>query len=90
MFNAQLLQTRRFTSTQGPVMNKLETACIETTQNLCDSPRHQALDDCIALRHVMSFAAARLGVRLSDLHRRFAVSLNEPDSCVQIHVLLDI
>ena len=51
--------------------------------------RQQALDDCIALRHVMSYVAARLGVRLSDLHRHFTVGLSEPDSSAQVHALLD-
>ena len=54
-----------------------------------DAIRQQALDDCMALRHVMSNVAGRLGVRLPDLHRRFAVKLVEPDSDAQIHALLD-
>ncbi len=48
-----------------------------------------ALDDCIALRHVMSFVAARLGMGVVDLHRHFAVSLDEPASVAQIRSLMD-
>ena len=50
--------------------------------------RQPALDDCIALRHVMSCIAARLDVGLVDLLRRFAVSLDEPASIAQTHALL--
>ena len=32
-----------------------------------------ALDDCIALRHVMGFLAARLDIGLVELHRQFEV-----------------
>ena len=48
-----------------------------------------ALDDCIALRHVMGFLAARLGIGLVDLHRQFAVRFEEPTSVAQVHTLLD-
>ena len=48
-----------------------------------------ALDDCIALRHVMGFLAARLGLGLVDLHRQFAVRFDEPASLAQVHTLLD-
>ena len=50
--------------------------------------RHSALDDCIALRNVMSYIAARLDVGLVDLLRRLAVSLDEPASIAQVHALL--
>ena len=50
--------------------------------------RQPALDDCIALRNVMSFIAARLDVGLVDLLRRFAVCLDEPASIAQVHALL--
>ena len=50
--------------------------------------RQPALDDCVALRHVMSFIVARLDVGLVDLLRRFAVSLDEPVSIAQVHALL--
>ena len=48
-----------------------------------------ALDDCIALRHVMEFLAARLGIGLVELHRRFAVCFDEPSSIAQVRTLLD-
>ena len=48
-----------------------------------------ALDDCIALRHVMEFLAARLGVGLVGLHRRFAVRFDEPSSIAQVLTLID-
>ena len=49
---------------------------------------HQlALDDCIALRSVMSCAAERLSVNVIDLHRRFAVALDEEASKTQILAL---
>ena len=48
-----------------------------------------ALDDCIALRHVMSFVAARLGVGVVDLHRYFADCVDEPASVALIRSLMD-
>ena len=48
-----------------------------------------ALDDCIALRHVMEFLAARLGMSLVELHRLFAVRFDEPSSIAQVLTLLD-
>ena len=48
-----------------------------------------ALDDCIALRHVMSFLAARLDISLVELHRQFAVRFDAPSSVAQIHTLLE-
>ena len=54
----------------------------------CSRPA-SALDDCIALRHVMGFLAARLGIGLVDLHRQFAVRFEEPTSVAQVHTLLD-
>ena len=48
-----------------------------------------ALDDCIALRHVMEFLAARLGMGLVELHRRFAVRFDEPGSIAQVLTLID-
>ena len=49
----------------------------------------QALDDCIALRHVMGYLAARLAVGLVDLLRRFAVRFDELASVAQICALLE-
>ena len=49
----------------------------------------QALDDCIALRHVMGFLSARLSVGLIDLHRQFAVRFDERASVAQICSLLE-
>ena len=52
--------------------------------------RHDlALDDCIALRAVMGFLAARLGIGLVEMHRRFAVSFDEHASVAQVQTLLD-
>ena len=48
-----------------------------------------AFDDCIALRHVMGFLAARLDIGLVELHRPFAVRFDEPASVAQIHTLLE-
>jgi hypothetical protein len=48
-----------------------------------------ALDDCIALRHVMGFLSARLSVGLVDLHRKFAVLFDERASVAQICSLLE-
>ena len=42
----------------------------------------------IALRHVMGFLAARLGIGLVELHRRFAVCFDEPASVAQVQTLL--
>ena len=50
--------------------------------------RNSALDDCIALQHVMGFLAARLGVSLVYLHRRFAVRFDEQASVAQVEALL--
>ena len=47
-----------------------------------------ALDDCIALQHVMRFLCARLGIGLIELHRRFAVRFDEQASVAQVHALL--
>ena len=47
-----------------------------------------ALDDCIALSHVMGFLAARLGIGLVELHRRFAVRFDEHASVAQVEALL--
>jgi hypothetical protein len=48
-----------------------------------------ALDDCIALRHVMGLLAARLAVGLVALHRKFAVRFDERASVAQICSLLE-
>ena len=101
MLNTELLQARGSQSTQSLVTYirgrpiNISSDSIHTLphigeriHNLLKHSCQQALDDCIALRHVMGYVAARLGVRLSDLHRRFTASLNEPDSCVQIHATL--
>ena len=59
---------------------------------LCDPSdlrAHRALDDCIALRHVMSCTAERLGVGLLDLLRLFTVVLDEPASYVQVCAILE-
>ena len=50
--------------------------------------RTLALDDCVALRHVMDFLAARLGICVVDLHRQFAVRIDEPASVSQIQSIL--
>ena len=71
--------------------NAFYIALIETRtclDQVCILFRQPALDDCIALRHVMSSVATRLGVQLSDLQRIFAVSLREADSYAQIHAML--
>ena len=46
-----------------------------------------ALDDCIALRHVMAFLAARLDISLVELHREFAVRFEEPTSVAQVQLI---
>ena len=48
-----------------------------------------ALDECIALRHVMDFLAACLGNGLVELHRSFAVCFDEPGSIAQVLTPLD-
>ena len=48
-----------------------------------------ALDDCRALRHVMEFLSARLGIGLVELHRRFAVCFDEPANIAQVQTLLE-
>ena len=48
-----------------------------------------ALDDCIALRHVMGFLATRLDIGVVELHRQFAVRFDAPTSVAQIHTLFE-
>ena len=48
-----------------------------------------ALDDCVALSHVMCCTAERVGVSLVELHRLFAVALDETASYVQVYALLE-
>ena len=50
---------------------------------------HRALDDCIALRHVMHSVASRLGCSIIDLLRPFAVQWDESASSAQIAALLE-
>ena len=90
MLNTELLQARGSQSTQSLVTYikgrpiNISIDAIHTLPRILVNAfticyvKHscqQAVDDCVALRHVMSFVAARLGVRLSDLHRRFSTFL---------------
>ena len=50
---------------------------------------HRALDDTIALRHVMHSVADRLGCAVTDLLRPLAVRWDEPSSLPQVAALLE-
>ena len=48
-----------------------------------------ALDDCIALRYVMTCLAAQLDIGVVSLHRLFAVSIDESASIAHIRSLME-
>ena len=50
---------------------------------------HRALDDCIALRHVMHSVASRLGCSTTGLLRPFAVQWDEHTSSAQVAALIE-
>ena len=96
MLSAPLRRSDRPPSTQG------HRACIANLTvvgpfgprsalalSLSQRLQNSALDDCSALSHVMGFLAARLGIGLVELHRRFAVRFDEQNSVAQVHALLE-
>ena len=54
-----------------------------------DLRAHRALDDVLALRHVVTSVAQVLGVSVSDLLARHAHEVDMPSSLAQATVLLD-
>ena len=50
---------------------------------------HRALDDCIALRHVVHSVASRLGCSVTDLLRPFAARWDEQASTAQVAALIE-
>ena len=54
-----------------------------------DLRAHRALDDVLALRHVVTSVAQVLGVSVSDLLARHAQEVDMPSSLAQATVLLD-
>ena len=50
---------------------------------------HRALDDCIALRHVMHSVASRIGCSVTDLLRQFAFRWDEQASSAQVAALIE-
>ncbi len=73
-----------------PVGGCLKLQCLVRLVGGCDGLRaHRALDDCVCLRGVMEYAAARLGKNMLELMMPFAVKLDAPASAAQVYVLLD-
>ena len=54
-----------------------------------DLRAHRALDDVLALRHVVTSAAQVLGVSVSDRLMRYAKEVDMASSLAQATVLLD-
>ena len=75
--------------------NELGGACfklqclVNATVDAQELRAHRALDDCIALRHVMHSVASRLSCSIIDLLRPFAVQWDEPVSAVQVAALFE-
>ncbi len=60
-----------------------------TTADTRELRAHRALDDCIALRHVVNSAASRLGCSIADLLCPFAARCDEQTSTAQIVALVE-
>ena len=54
-----------------------------------DLRAHRALDDVLALRHVVTSVAQVLGVSVSDLMARHAQEVDMTSSLAQVTVLMD-
>ena len=50
---------------------------------------HRAMDDCLALKIVMTNLAEGLGFKLPDLLRRFALSVQLEASAAQLSVVME-
>ena len=61
---------------------------VNTTARACDLRAHRALDDCIALRHVVHSVANRLDCSVTCLLSKFALQWDEPSSMAQVAALL--
>jgi len=68
----------------------LKLQCLVHSSNMTHNfQAHRALDDCMALRSVVNFTAARLGLSSMKLLLLVAVECDAQDSAVQISVLAE-
>ena len=61
--------------------------CLARASEVSEARAHRALEDVRALHGVMEVVTARMGLRLVDLLRRFAVRLDAAASMAQVSVL---
>ena len=61
--------------------------CLARASEVSEARAHRALEDVRALHGVMEVVAARMGLRLVDLLRPFAVRLDAAASMAQVSVL---